>query len=61
MFIWLPPMGIGIMRAVSDQRMACRFYRKMHQRMKGGGTEEKFHYGDMVRWLPELSLLLDWR
>ena len=51
MFIWLPPMGISIMaglfglrqimRAVSDQRMACRFYQKMHRWMKDGGTEEK--------------------
>lgn len=51
MFIWLPPMGIGIMaglfglwqimRAVSDQRMVCRFYQKMHRWMKDGGKEEK--------------------
>ena len=50
MFILLFPMGMGIlawifglrqiMRAVSDQRMVCRFDQRMQQWMKDGGTEE---------------------
>ncbi len=52
MFILLFPMGMGIlawifgfrqiMRAVSDQRMVCRFDQRMQQWMKDGGTEEKW-------------------
>lgn len=52
MFILLFPMGMGIlawifglrqiMRAVSDQRMVCRFDQRMQQWMKDGGIEEKW-------------------
>lgn len=53
MFIWLPPMGIGIMagifgmrqimRVVSYQRMVCRSYKKRQRGIKGDGTEERWN------------------